>query len=134
MTKLTSLSFLFAAGTLLSTATAYGQTLRAEIPFAFQASRTAMPAGTYDVKVDSLNAGSIIRLYDRKTKKSAVVLAQGSLQPSAREGRRGITFTCRATCSMQRVETGETEYLTPQSKPKTRADERLTYVSMNREQ
>jgi len=134
MTKLTSLFVLLAAGTLLSGTTAFGQTqLRARVPFAFEAARAAMPAGTYNINLNTQGGGAtVVRLYNPATKKSAMMVAQGSQLQRIGAETPHMTFRCRAErCSLERITTHQAEFITPSSRNRKHAAERLTYVSLN---
>jgi hypothetical protein len=72
MKSLANRFFLFAATTLFLGTAAYGQTLKADVPFAFRIPGGVAPAGSYEVKLD--NAGRIFFLRNAETHRSMMSL------------------------------------------------------------
>jgi len=60
-------------GVLLGAASVYGQTMKADIPFAFQASNETLPAGQYEVSTRNAVANTIT-VRNRESKQALVAL------------------------------------------------------------
>jgi hypothetical protein len=63
-----------AAALALSTAVANAQSLyKAKVPFAFQAGRTQLPAGEYELRAISLSGNPVVTLHNPDANKSIVL-------------------------------------------------------------
>ena len=83
---------LTAAALTLGTA-AYAQTrLIAEVPFSFRVNGSVLPAGNYDIGPSTPGTLSVLKLADRHSHKSALVLANGANE--GEKGRQRLIFRC----------------------------------------
>jgi len=77
MRRLTMCTMMAAAGLTAVAGSASAQNLKAEIPFSFRVRGALMPAGQYQVKVESTSAGSMLLF--RNTDARRAILVQYSL-------------------------------------------------------
>jgi hypothetical protein len=102
---------LFAAAALTAVAGgASAQTMKAEIPFSFQAGGTAMAPGSYTVKVDhgSGNAHFLVRNNDTAKAVMLVQSVEGTARKTWRaDGQARLGFECAgARCALREVWSG----------------------------
>ena len=76
---------ILAAAAVAAVTTASAQSMRAEIPFAFQAVGVHMPAGSYWVTLDKSGSGAILRLYNPDGRKSILTMPRVSHSPAKPE-------------------------------------------------
>jgi hypothetical protein len=114
-----------AAGTL-----AYGQTpMKAEVPFAFTAQHTSLPAGTYQISIDHSQGGfSLIKFWNADTHRTVMTL------PASTDSGRSfhdpsLMFQCGDSgCSLSAVRFPAQAYDYPASKQS--AHERTTSIAL----
>jgi hypothetical protein len=105
MKTLTTNLMIAAVALAVAAGTASAQTMKVDVPFAFQTGRTAMPAGSYKVSLDSAR-GIVYMQNDDST-------ARVTLLPSSRieEGKSGaakLVFSCAAgRCALTQAWSGE---------------------------
>jgi hypothetical protein len=106
MTKLTK-NFMIAAAALTLTATAVSaETLKAEIPFAFQVSGKVLPAGTYTVDSSKLRSTGIVPLRSTETNDAVLVSRIAANDPKAEwraDGKARLVFECGDTCTLVQI-------------------------------
>ena len=73
MKRLTTNLMIAAAAIAAVAGSASAQTLKADIPFTFHAGGTVLPAGTYQIKVNSPNGAPIFVLRNADTGKASMV-------------------------------------------------------------
>ena len=97
---------LFTAGAVILGSMAYGQTpMKANIPFAFHAAGTTLPAGNYTVVRQSGGAG-IVRISSFEAHRGVLVL--GSPVDTYSAGNAAMVFQCDSdNCSLSQVRTPE---------------------------
>ncbi|MDP9170957.1 MAG: hypothetical protein M3N54_10100 [Acidobacteriota bacterium] len=105
MKTLANRVILLAASALALGSVAYGQTaLKADIPFAFRASNTTMPAGSYTFYQDTRSGLVNVRLWNSTTHRGIVTTA-GPLD-IYKEGKPSVTFYCAGdACSLRAIRT-----------------------------
>ncbi|MEP6716278.1 MAG: hypothetical protein ABJC09_11945 [Terriglobia bacterium] len=120
MKKVANRMILIAVGALTLGSVVYGQTaMTAEIPFAFRASGTTMPAGKYQVRSERMNTGVVV-VQMRNVAANRSVLAVGGPPDWRNEGKARITFLCRPdSCYLSQIRTqsGTTSYAAPKAAP-----------------
>ena len=96
---------LFAAGAVVLGTMAYGQTMKAEIPFAFHTANATLPAGGYVINTRSISeTGNTIRLVNAATHRGVYVMATQA-DPD-RTGRSSLVFLCGSRgCSLSAIRT-----------------------------
>jgi hypothetical protein len=118
MKSLTNKFFLFAASAVFFGTTAFGQTTKADVPFAFSMPGGAgEAAGNYVINLDTHNGGKVARLYNVDTHHAAVAITfragGGPLEP--RNPR--LVFRCGdAGCVLSEIWTLDGGYALPQGK------------------
>lgn len=128
---------MFAAAALTATAASVNaQTLNAEIPFAFQAGSTGMSAGSYDVAVLNSSGGQLLRVTNRDTHKSAILIhyAGDPLKAWRAEGKPKLGFECVENhCALRQVWVGYGPSMKlPSPKPGSEQAVQLTEIRMTR--
>jgi hypothetical protein len=96
---------MFAAATLALGTMAYGQTVKAEIPFAFRTANATLPAGTY-MLYRANAAWEPTRLWNPASRKSVLMLgAAVDYVPNAQPR---LVFACGSEgCALREVRTSE---------------------------
>lgn len=75
MKSITNRFFLFAASAVFFGTTAFGQTTKADVPFAFSIPGGAgEAAGNYVINLDTHSGGKVLRLYNADTHHAAVAI------------------------------------------------------------
>lgn len=110
MKRLTLLTFA-AAALVCTAATASAQSLKVEIPFAFQTSNARMQAGSYHVYVSrSLGGRTMVELRNMDINRTILALpyTQGNTPGKwAAEGKAVVEFACTGSqCALSRIWTG----------------------------
>jgi hypothetical protein len=130
--KLTTTTMLATAALLAAAATSHAQSLKAEIPFKFQAVGANMQPGSYEVSIRYAASGApTFQIYNADNRHSIIALPQSVDRPT-RVGAKGsdavLTFECSdARCTLARVWDGSTSlYSFPTPKPG--ADTRIATV------
>jgi hypothetical protein len=112
MTRLTT-KLMIAAAALVAAGAASAQTMKADIPFAFQASGKMMAAGTYQVNLRGTGGTVVIRRYNRDAVYAKpVTLKEGKVENAK------LVFVCaHGTCSLSQIWAGNStaglEFRTP---------------------
>jgi len=76
MKSFTNRLVVFAASAVLLGTMAYGQTLKAEIPFAFHTANASLPAGTYTIdRVTGAGFANTLRFYNTQSRRSVVAVS-----------------------------------------------------------
>ena len=113
--KRMTLHMTFAAAALAWTAaTASAQTVKVEIPFAFQTSNARMLPGTYNVYVShSLNGRTAVELRNTDYNRTIMALPYAGGAPPAKwteTGKAVVEFACAGgKCALSRIWTGDGE-------------------------
>src|SRR6185295_13605140 len=97
MTSFTKRIMIAAAAVVVVTGSASAQSLKAEIPFAFRAGASAMPAGEYSVSVVQGVTGPAFRISNAASHKSVLLLPGAQTDPQKAWVARGVpvlTFEC----------------------------------------
>jgi hypothetical protein len=110
---------MFAASAVALATMAYGQNMKAEIPFAFQTANATLPAGTYLIYRMSQNGvADAVRLWNEETHHSvlAVALPFDVNRPAANPS---IVFACRSEgCTLREIKTTNGTLSYPEHKAK----------------
>jgi len=112
--KNTALNFtVFAAAMLASASILPAQTMKAEIPFSFEASGARMQAGTYAVQIDRTVGGqSTVRLLNWDTHRSVVALPYSEPARQPVSSTATLTFLCvDSQCALQQVRDSQSNVL-----------------------
>ncbi len=111
MKSLANHFFLFAATALFLGTAAYGQTLKADVPFAFRIPGGVAAAGSYDVHFDSIGSGRVVRLHNAETHRSVMSIPFSlNGNPTAASAPR-MVFRCGETgCQLSEIWTGGAAY------------------------
>jgi len=121
MTRLTT-KLMIAAAALVAAGAASAQTLKADIPFAFQASGKAMAAGKYLVVYrGGVSNMVLIRRYNHE----AVLAAPVSRKEGKVENAKLVFVCAHGTCSLSQIWAGNSasglEFKTPKLDPREQA-------------
>ena len=94
----------------ISAGIASAQSLKADIPFSFQAGSRMLPAGEYTVRMTGTH-GDVVVFRNAAAKETAIVLPAGTAYPSKEwkaAGNAVLSFECGTTrCALTRMWTGE---------------------------
>jgi hypothetical protein len=119
--KLTALRLTFAAAAMLAAATtASAQTMKAEIPFSFEARNVHMQAGSYIVTLSRASGAMLAEIYSVDQRRSVLALPRVSENPTTPQSSTAIlTFACtEGRCELlQMRDTAATVYRFGTSKP-----------------
>ena len=98
---------MFAASAVVLGTMAYGQTMKAEIPFAFHTANGTLPAGSYVINTRSTSAAAdTIRLWNTATQRGAYVMSTQS--DPYHTGRSSLVFLCgNQGCSLSAIRTSK---------------------------
>jgi hypothetical protein len=125
--KRTTLTLPFAAVAMLAAAgTASAQnTLKAEIPFPFQAAGARMHAGAYSVHLDSANSAKIIRIFNEDEGRSVMTMPVSVSYPwDAKSSDVILSFACtNGNCelsSLRNLNGATYNFATGKKTPETR--------------
>jgi hypothetical protein len=124
--KLTTLTLTFAAVAMLAAAgTASAETLKAEIPFSFQAAGTRMHAGAYSVKLSSAGSGYLVQITNQDEGRSIITLPQSVNAPwTAKSADVVLSFACtNGNCelsSLRNYDGAVYSFATGKKSPETR--------------
>jgi hypothetical protein len=99
------------AALTLTAGAVYGQTLKADIPFAFQVSGKAMPAGTYTFDYSKLSTSNVIAVHSQETKAGGYVARTSTSDPNSEwksDGQPKLQFECAGDgqCALTKAWTG----------------------------
>jgi hypothetical protein len=111
MKSITNRLFLFAATAVFCGTTAFGQTAKADVPFAFSIPGGTVAPGNYVVNLDTRNGGKVLRLYNADTHQGAVAITfkAGGGPAEQRESR--LVFRCGdAGCALSEIWTANGGY------------------------
>ena len=112
MTNFTK-NIMVAAGVLVMAGAASAQTVKAEIPFAFQAGNKLMPPGTYEVGIlHGVSGNEVFRLYSMDERKSVLAVPSVRQDPAKEwkaDGRPRLAFACgTGHCALTEIWNGST--------------------------
>jgi hypothetical protein len=130
--RLTTTTMFATAALLAAAATGNAQSMKAEIPFKFQAAGANMQPGSYEVAVRYAGSGvPTFQIYNSDNRHSILVLPRSVDRPS-RVAAKGsdpvLTFECtEGRCTLARVWDGSTSLYTFPT-PKPGADTRIATV------
>jgi hypothetical protein len=112
--KLTAFRLTFAAAAMLAAATTVSaQTLKAEIPFSFEARNVHMQAGSYTVTLSHTSGGMLAEIYSIDQRRSVLALPRISESPVKPQNSTPVlTFACtEGRCELlQMRDTASTVY------------------------
>ncbi|HKD05842.1 MAG TPA: hypothetical protein VKB79_08065 [Bryobacteraceae bacterium] len=125
--------FQCAAGAMLLGASAFGQNvMTANIPFAFHANGTTMPAGSYRIGTSNDHGGTaVIQLRDADANKSALAVGAPLNFKDVPDQAPHLVFHCKDSggCDLRQVCMPYATYSYP-SKAKDRADDRVASIPL----
>jgi hypothetical protein len=105
MKTLTTNLMIAAVALAVAAGTASAQTMKADIPFAFQTGRKAMPAGTYRISMDA--SKGIVSLLSGDRTSDVLLLATYRIGETKMSGPK-LVFSCVAgSCSLTQAWSGE---------------------------
>jgi hypothetical protein len=108
----------FAASTVVLGTMAYGQTLKAEIPFAFHTANASLPAGNYMIdRVSGTGvAANVLRLYNTDSHRSVVAVSTPLDPYRGAPGKPSMVFACGGQgCILREIKTSTGLYSYPAS-------------------
>ncbi len=131
MKSFTNRLAVFAASAVLLGTMAYGQTMKAEIPFAFHTANATLPAGTYTInRVASASVTNAMRLYDPATHRSVLAVSLPVDRFQAAEGNPSVVFACgEQGCTLRAIKMSNGTYSYPAAH-KTRDRETLSLIEI----
>ena len=121
---------MFAASAVVLGTMAYGQTMKAEIPFAFHTANATLPAGSYVINNRPTTAqGNTIRMWNTSTHRGAFVMStQSDLYQT---GRSSLVFLCgKQGCSLSAIRTSRGTFTYPAPHKAARDKEAVAVVSI----
>jgi hypothetical protein len=105
MKTLTTNLMIAAAALAVAAGTASAQTIKADVPFAFQSGRTAMPAGTYTVSMDS--ARGIVNIHSGDGAAHVALLTTSRIG-EGKDSDPKLVFSCVAgSCTLSQAWSGQ---------------------------
>ena len=118
MKSFTNSLVVFAAGAVVFATMAYGQTMKAEIPFAFHTANASLPAGSYII--DRLSgasvAASVLRLYNTDSHRSVVAVSRPLDAYRGTAAKPSMVFACGGQgCILREIKTSNGSYSYPAS-------------------
>jgi hypothetical protein len=117
MKSITNRLFLFAATAVFFGTTAFGQTTKAGVPFAFSIPGGTVAAGNYVINLDDHNGGKVLRLYNVDTHEAAVAITFSAGGGPAEQRIPRLVFRCREEgCALSEVWTLNGGYAVQQGK------------------
>ncbi len=125
MKNLTS-KMMMAVATLALAGAASAQTLKADIPFAFQVGSKVMAPGSYLVSRNAGDGIEIFRLYNVGDKNSALSIPDVKHDPAKdwnADGKPRLAFECGSRCFLAEIYPGASSVSYKISHPKPRGEE-----------
>jgi len=121
---------MFAASAVVFGTMAYGQTMKAEIPFAFHTANATLPAGSYAINTRATNSSDrTIRLWNTATQRGVYVM--GTQADPDRSGRSSLVFLCsNQGCSLSAIRTSERTFTYPAPHKAARDKEAVAVISI----
>jgi hypothetical protein len=106
----------FAASAVVLGTMAYGQTMKAEIPFAFRTSNASLPAGTYTIeRLNGNGFTNTMRLYNTELHRSVVAVASPLNMYRRAAEKPSIVFACGGQgCILREIKTSDGSYAYPE--------------------
>ncbi len=131
MTNLTN-KIMMAVAALALAGVASAQSLRADIPFAFQVGDKLMAPGPYLVYVNNSSGTELFRLYNVEEKQGALTLADFKQDPAKEwkaDGKPRLAFECASRCALSEIWTGSGSQISYRMHtPKTHEEVRVAVV------
>jgi hypothetical protein len=128
MKSFTNRLVVFAASAVVLGTMAYGQTMNAEIPFAFHTTNASLPAGNYTI--DRLTtANATMRLHNTDSGRS-VYVGSSPVDPfHAAPEKPVIVFACgEQGCALREIKTSDGTYSYPASRKTARDHEAVSLI------
>jgi hypothetical protein len=133
MKSFTNRLVVFAASAVVLATMAYGQTMKAEIPFAFRTANASLPAGNYIIdRVSGAGvAASVLRLYNTDSHRS-VIAVSGPLDAYRGTAEKpGMVFACGGQgCILRAIKTSNGLYSYPASGKSVRDREAVSMIEV----
>ena len=97
----------FAASAVVLGTMAYGQTMKAEIPFAFHTANASLPAGNYVIdRVSGAGFNNVLRLYNTDSHRSVVAVSTPLDMYSGTAQKSAVVFACGGQgCTLREIKT-----------------------------
>jgi hypothetical protein len=130
MKSFTNRLMVFAASAVVLGTMAYGQTMKAEIPFAFQTANATLPAGNYTI--NRLNtANSTMRIYNTDLNRSVLVSSLPVDAFHRAEVKPVLVFACsEERCSLREIKTSNGTYSYPAAHKAARDREAVSLIEI----
>jgi hypothetical protein len=104
MKSITNRFFLIAATAVFFGTTAFGQTAKAVVPFAFSIPGGDVAPGNYVINLDTHNGGKVVRLYNADTHQGALAITFKAGGGPAEQGEPRLVFRCGGEgCALSEV-------------------------------
>jgi hypothetical protein len=133
MKSFTNRLVVFAASAVALGTMAYGQTMKAEIPFAFHTAKASLPAGNYMIERVS-GAGvsaNVLRLYNTDSHRSVVAVSAPLDSYRGAAEKPSVVFACGAQgCILREIKTSTGIYSYPASGKSARDRETVSLIEV----
>jgi hypothetical protein len=118
MKSITNRLFLFAASALFLGTTAFGQTLSADVPFAFHVPGGGVDGGKFTIQLQNAGTGKVVNMYNYDSHRGALAVTYKLWSKPGEVVRPRLVFRCGDNgCMLSEVWTLDGGYRVPQAKP-----------------
>ena len=134
MKNFTNRLVVFAASSVVLATMAYGQTMKAEIPFAFRTANASLPAGKYIIdRVPGAGvAASVLRLYNTDSHRSVVAVSAPLDTYRGTAERPSMVFACGGRgCDLREIKTSNGLYSYPGAGKSVRDREAVSLIEVS---
>jgi hypothetical protein len=122
----------FAASAVVLGSMAYGQTMKAEIPFAFRTANASLPAGNYIIdRVPGTGITNTLRLYNTELRRSVVAVSAPLNMYRGAAERPSMVFACGDRgCTLREIKTSNGSYSYPEWRKSERDNETVSLIQV----
>ncbi len=122
----------FAASAVVLGTMAYGQTMKAEIPFAFHTANASLPAGNYVIdRVSGAGFNNVLRLYNTDSHRSVVAVSTPLDMYSGTAQKSAVVFACGGQgCTLREIKTSSGVYSYPASRKTAHGLEAVSLIEV----
>jgi hypothetical protein len=132
MKSFTNRLVIFAASAVVLGTMAYGQTMNAQIPFAFHTANASLTAGNYTInRVSGASMTNVLRLYNADSHRS-VYMSGLPLDPFHTAAEKAVmVFACtEQTCTLREIKTSNGTYAYPASHKNARNHDDVALIEI----
>jgi hypothetical protein len=132
MKSFTNRLVVFAASAVVLGTMAYGQTMKAEIPFAFRTTNASLPAGTYTIdRLSGAGFANMLHLYNTESHRSVVTVSTPLDAYRRAAEKPSMVFSCGGQgCVLREIKTSSGSYSYPASPKSARDHEAVSTIEI----